>query len=268
MAWTPPPQPTPFNTSPEDILFIDIETVPKVEKFEDLDDFGKELFIKKFARDFNVVIDEMMGPIVVDDNSEKVWNNKAALHCEFNKIACVSLGVFTPHKETGERTIRVKSFFGYNEMIILDQLAPKLGAAKFLCAHNGKKFDFPLLARKYAQHNKPIPSILNTTGVKPWETSLFDTFDVWAFGDWSAYTSLDALAYIFGIPSPKKDMDGSKVSGVYYGPSKLQPEELPWEDSTLQPIATYCEGDVVTDANIYLRIINKPIVKPENVVIV
>src|SRR5690606_37865474 len=125
------------------------------------------------------------------------------------------------------------------------ELAPKLGKAKFICAHNGKKFDFPLLARKYVQHGLVIPSILNVTGVKPWDVNHFDTMEIWGFNDMKNFTSLDTLTYIHGIDSPKTELDGSKVSEVYYGPSKAQAGEMPWDDKTLQPIATYCEGDVV-----------------------
>jgi hypothetical protein len=263
MGWTPPPQPTPFNTPPEDVLFVDVETVPKVWRFADLDEEGKKLFIKKVQR-----LVEGLAHMATPDALQKLWEENAALYCEFNKIACVSMGVFTPHKETGERTLRVKSFFGYNEAIILQELAPKLGVAKYLCAHNGKRFDFQLMARKYIQHGLPIPSILNVTGTKPWEVSHFDTLEVWQFNDLKNFTSLDTLAYIFGIPSPKAVMDGSKVAEVYYGPSKLKADDMPWEDETLRPVATYCEGDVVTDANVYLRLINKPMVKPENIIIV
>lgn len=258
MPWTPPPQPTPFNQKPEDILFLDIETVPAVKEFEELDEALQNLFIRRFDKE------------TIEKGPDKTWREKAALYCEFNKIACVSMGVFAPG-ENSERTLRLKSFFGYNEAIILQEIMPKLGKAKFLCAHNGKKFDFPLLGRKYIQYSLPIPSILNVAGVKPWESNLFDTLELWQFNDLKSFTSLDTLAYLFGLPSPKSELDGSKVAEVYYGigfdKTKGNVDDLPWEDKTLQPIAKYCEGDVATLANCYLRMINQAIVKSENIVI-
>jgi predicted PolB exonuclease-like 3'-5' exonuclease len=256
MAWTPPQQPTPFNVKPEDILFLDIETVPKVNSFLELDDFGKSVFKKKFAHE------------AADDGEGwlQMWTDKAALHCEFNKLACVTMGLFTPG-DSGQRTLRVKSFLGYNERIILQELAPRISKAKYLCAHNGKKFDFPLLARKYVQHGLIMPSILNTTGVKPWDTVHFDTLELWQFNDIRYSISLDALAYTFGLPSPKQLMDGSKVAEVYYAP-KERNDTLPWEDKHLLPVGQYCEIDVVTMANIYLSIIGQPIIPESEIVIV
>lgn len=262
MAWTPPPAPTPFNTKVEEILFLDIETVPCVEHFTNLDEEGKKIFTKKFQKEIVIPEGAMMS------NVSELWQQKAALYCEFSKIACVTIGVFAK-REDGERTLRVKSFFGYNEKIILGELMPKFAGktVKFLCAHNGKKFDFPILARKYVQHGIQIPSILNVTGQKPWEVEHFDTMEVWGFNDQRSFTSLDSLAYAFGLPSSKTDLDGSKVAGVYYGP-KDGVAEMPWEDKTLQPIAKYCEGDVILLANVFLKLINQPIVPMENVVIV
>lgn len=263
MGWTPPPQPTPFNTKPEDVLFLDIETVPKVDNFADLDEFGKAIFKKKFLEIGKVNPEEL---VYIDD----VWKNKAALYTEFNKIACVSMGVFTPG-ENGERTFRIKSFFGFNEAMILQQLAPKLGKAKFLCAHNGKKFDFPVMARKYVQHGLPIPAILNVTGVKPWDVNHFDTLELWQFNDLKNFTSLDALAYVFGLDSSKAIMNGAGVAEIYFKPLREKgATDLPWEyeREALLPIATYCEGDVVNLGNIFLRMIGQPIVQPENIVVV
>lgn len=258
MAWTPPPQPSPFNVKPEDVLFLDIETVPKVNLFKDLDQFGQDLFSKKMEPGINNH-DEVV-------YMQDYWKQKAALYAEFNKIACVSLGVLTFNDE-GERVLRVKSFFGYNEMIILDELLPRISKAKYLCAHNGKKFDFPLLARKYMQYGKQIPSILNVTGVKPWDVNHFDTMEVWQFNDSRAFISLDTLAYVFGLPSPKQELDGSRVAEVYYG-GEPPKEGLPWEDERLCKVATYCEGDVKTLANIYLMMIRQAIIKPENIIVV
>lgn len=275
MAWTPPPSPTAFNTRPEDVLFLDIETVPSFASIDEATNYSKDLnklFIKKYEKWIVEKKEQFIkvalpGEDYIDKTIRACWMENAALNCEFNKIACVSMGVFTTG-DNGERTLRIKSFFGYNEAMILNEIKPKLGAAKFVCAHNGKKFDFPLLARKYVQHGIIIPSILNVTGLKPWEVNHFDTMEMFSFNDNRNFTSLDALCYIVDVESPKKEMDGSKVAEVYYSASKAENSDLPWEDITLKPIADYCGGDVVALANCYLRIINQPVVKPENIVIV
>jgi predicted PolB exonuclease-like 3'-5' exonuclease len=53
---------------------------------------------------------------------------------------------------------------------------------------------------------------------------------------------LICYAYTLGIPSPKTEMDGSMVGHAY------------WEENKLEEIKQYCERDVVTVAQIYLRL--------------
>lgn len=260
MGYTPPPNPSPTNVKPENVLFLDIETVRRPANYSDLSDHGKQVFQRKFLKDHGWAFDE--------GREQELFEEQAAFFAEWNQIVCVSLGVFSLGEE-GQRIIRVKSFFGRNEAIILDEVAKKLGGIKpdgALCAHNGKRFDFPLLSRKFLIHGKPLPFILQTMGIKPWESRLFDTMEMWQFNDSRSYISLDALAFVLGLPSPKGELDGSKVSDFFHS---VQPDEgLPWDDKSLQPIATYCEGDIVTMANSYLKMIGLPIVKPEDVVIV
>lgn len=110
-----------------------------------------------------------------------------------------------------------------------------------LCAHNGKEFDFPFLCRRFLINNIALPGILRIQGLKPWEVKHIDTLDLWKFGDHKNYTSLNLLAQVFGIPSPKENMDGSMVASAYY------------EEKNLKKIADYCKKDVITLARIYLR---------------
>lgn len=111
----------------------------------------------------------------------------------------------------------------------------------YLCAHNGKEFDFPYIARRGIVHRLPLPTILQTAGCKPWEVRHLDTMELWRFGDYKSYTSLDLLAHIFQIPSPKNEISGKDVYKVYY------------LEQDLEKIATYCKKDVLTLINIYLR---------------
>jgi hypothetical protein len=88
----------------------------------------------------------------------------------------------------------------------------------------------------------PLPEVLNHSGKKPWEVPYLDTMEMWKFGDHKHYTSLDLLAAIFDIPTSKTEMDGSMVNQVYY------------EEKNLSKIATYCVGDVVALAQLYLKL--------------
>jgi predicted PolB exonuclease-like 3'-5' exonuclease len=96
--------------------------------------------------------------------------------------------------------------------------------------------------------------LLNTAGKKPWEIKLLDTMELWKFGDYKSYTSLELLAASFGIPTPKDDIDGSKVWTVY------------WNDKDLERIKIYCEKDVITVAQLLLKFRNEALLEPEQIV--
>lgn len=210
----------------EKILFIDIETVPLVYQYKDLDAVSKDLWDKKwhYARDIN---------------PEQQYA-KAGIYAEFAKVVCIGLGVFKKDK------LQIMSISSDRESEVLSQFS-KLISEHFhssqyaLCAHNGKEFDFPFLCRRFLINNLPLPGILRIQGMKPWEVKHIDTLDLWKFGDHKNFTSLNLLAHVFGIPSPKDNMDGSMVAQTYY------------EEKNLNKIAEYCKKDVITLARIYLR---------------
>jgi uncharacterized protein YprB with RNaseH-like and TPR domain len=158
----------------------------------------------------------------------------------------------------GQRKIVIKSFAGDDEKFLLQQFNEMLnkwvlGEPKYLCAHNGKEFDFPYLCRRMIINGLGIPALLNISGKKPWEVSHLDTLELWKFGDFKSYTSLALLAQSLGIATPKDDIDGSKVWKVY------------WEEKNLQRIVDYCQKDVVTVAQILLRMNGEPLIKEVNI---
>jgi hypothetical protein len=153
----------------------------------------------------------------------------------------------------------VKSFFGHDEKMILEtfnSILNKLSETLLLCAHNGKEFDFPYLCRRMLINGIHIPSQLNIHGKKPWEVNHIDTMDLWKFGDYKNYTSLNLLAAVFDIPSPKDDIDGSEVHQVY------------WKEKNLERIKTYCEKDVITTSQLLMKFKSLPLLTSEQIVIV
>jgi hypothetical protein len=98
-----------------------------------------------------------------------------------------------------------------------------------------------------------IPDILNNAGKKPWEVKLLDTLDLWKFGDYKSYTSLNLLTAILNIPSPKDDIDGSMVARVYY------------DEHDIRRIVRYCEKDVLAVAQVLLRLMNLPGIKDDKI---
>ncbi|HQZ51122.1 MAG TPA: 3'-5' exonuclease, partial [Chitinophagaceae bacterium] len=228
------------------ILFLDIETVPQSPSYIDLSDDWKKLWDTKSTS----LVKYHEG------QTNETLYPRAGIYAEFGKIVCISCGVIQGNGE--QRKIILKSFYGDDEKKLLVDFIDMLnkwatGEAKFLCAHNGKEFDFPYLCRRMIIHGITIPSLLNISGKKPWEVNHYDTLELWKFGDYKSFTSLNLLAHVLGVPTPKDDIDGSMVWEVY------------WKEKNLERIVTYCQKDVVTVAQILLRMNGEQLIKEENI---
>lgn len=214
------------KTDIEKILFLDIETVPLVYNYKELNEATRELWDKKWQYNKEVPPEQQYA--------------KAGIYAEFAKVVCIGLGFYNGKK------FRVKTIASENEIEILTEFAELLKqhfntTSHLLCAHNGKEFDFPFLCRRFLINNLPLPKTLQLQGLKPWNVNHIDTMDLWKFGDVKNFSSLNLLAHVFGIPSPKDDMDGSLVGKTFY------------EDKDLEKIEKYCKKDVITLARVYSR---------------
>jgi uncharacterized protein YprB with RNaseH-like and TPR domain len=221
------------------VLFLDVETVPVVYNYTDLNEDMRKLWDTKFRYQQTETPDTLY--------------KKAGIYAEFAKIVCISVGFFH------YKNFRVKSFVNADEKVLLQNFSALLsehyqGKDQLLCAHNGKEFDFPFLCRRFLINGLKLPKILNIAGKKPWEINHLDTMELWKFGDYKSYTSLNLLATIFNIPTPKDDIDGSDVARVY------------WEEHNLERIATYCQKDVITVAQLLLRYKGEPLINEKNIV--
>ena len=222
------------------ILFLDIETAPGYSTYDELNDTFKSLWNKK---------SELLQKHVEEKKTAEEMYESAGIYAEFGKIVCISVGYFAK-----ERELRIKSFYGEDESEILNDFSNLIykhfnTSEHILCAHNGKEFDFPYIARRMLINGIQIPQILNVAGKKPWEVNHLDTMELWKFGDYKSYASLNLLAAVFNIPTPKDDIDGSQVGKVY------------WEEKDVDRIATYCQKDVLTVAQIFLKYRNEPILQ-------
>jgi len=229
------------------ILFLDIETVSQYETYNHLPDDWKELWNLKAG--------------IINRNKEEETSEscypRASIYAEFGKIICISCGYLQGNSE--DRKMIIKSYCGHDEKKLLTEFADMLQkwsgeAEKYLCAHNGKEFDYPYICRRMIINGIEIPEALKISGRKPWEVRHLDTMELWKFGDYKSFTSLKLLAKVLGIPSPKDDIDGSMVGHVF------------WEEKNLERIAEYCQKDVVTVANVMLRFKNLPLLLPEQIV--
>ncbi len=229
------------------ILFIDIETVSETCNYDELSERIKTQWARKSAFLKN------------DSNksAEELYHDRAAIYAEFGRIITIGLGYFTSNEE-GELTLRLTSIAGHGEKQLLQDfldLLSKFNQDKLqLCGHNGKEFDFPYMCRRLLVNGFKLPYVLNTSGKRPWEVNHLDTMEMWKFGDWKHYTSLDLLASIFGIESSKGSIDGSQVGKTYY------------EENDLDKIAKYCMRDVAVTAQLYLKLKSQEGIKPENII--
>ncbi|PIP54580.1 MAG: 3'-5' exonuclease [Bacteroidetes bacterium CG23_combo_of_CG06-09_8_20_14_all_32_9] len=224
------------------ILFLDIETVPQFPVYSEVPEKLQKLWDEK-SKNFRE-----------EKTSEDVYE-RAGIYAEFGKIICISVGAIS---EKPNRKIRLKSFFGDNEKQLLESFFQLLNSKfnryeHFLCAHNGKEFDYPYIARRGLINGLKLPKILDNSGKKPWEIKHLDTLELWKFGDYKHYTSLNLLTAIFDIPSPKDDISGADVAKVYY------------IEKDLPRIVKYCEKDVLALAQLLLRYKSEMLIPEENV---
>ena len=236
------------NIRLDNLLLIDIETVPQFPIFDELNEEWKNLWEEKVQRF-----------LPEDTTAAAFYPQRAGVMAEFAKVICISIGYFK--KEGNAFQLRLRSFYGDDEKILLQDFLSVVNQMESnnsnwsFTGHNIKEFDIPFICRRLLVNGLTIPLYLDFQNMKPWETNIIDTFQYWRFGDYKNYTSLKLLATALGVPSPKDDIDGSMVADVY------------WKEKNLQRIVTYCQKDVVTTGNIVLRFKNLPLLTEGQVVI-
>jgi len=210
------------------IFYFDIEMVPLVQHYYQLNDRMKGLWNKKHQRfDFSE-------PTVEAESFEQ----KAGLYPEFGKIVCISVGYwknenFVCKSYTGEEKEILNDFFSDMESV----------SSLVLCGHNIKGFDIPFVCKRSLINGVEIPRWINVVGRKPWEIPHIDTMEMWKFGDMRNFTSLDTIAAVLGIESSKDEMDGSMVGVTYWN-----------DENGIEKIITYCEADVQVTAKVHRAI--------------
>jgi len=218
-----------INVPLDKILFIDIETVgieadyPTLEKknpkLAELFSNYESWFKKRFPEDADVTLDQL-------------FQTRTALVPEFARIVTVCLGIVD---QSGK--FKTTVFSDENERALLVDLRKTLfkcgELGYFLCGHNVKNFDIPMMAKRMIINNILPPKIFPTYDTKPWEVKAIDTRDVWQYGQYASISTLDLMCGVMGVESSKSDeMDGSRVHEVFY------------KEKNIDKINTYCEKDV------------------------
>lgn len=230
----------------QNIMFLDIETVSQLPSYNELNESWKLLWNKKA----DILLRNKEG-----ESPESIYS-RAAIYAEFGKIVCISCGIM--QQQDGIKKLSVKSFSGTDEKVLLEDFCTMLTKwtaedNKYLCAHNGKEFDFPYICRRLIINRLATPHILQIAGKKPWEVKLLDTMELWKFGDFKNYTSLDLLAHSLDIDTPKDDIDGSMVGEVF------------WKENNIERIVHYCQKDVLTIVQVYLRLMGESLLDTNNI---
>ena len=237
------------------VLVLDIETVSGKGSFADLDEVMQSLWqIKSDQIQNKKPVEERLTP-------EQSYTEMAGIYAEFGKIVCISVGAFRRNKETGEWNYYVKSYFHHDERQLLMGFAKLLhenypsSKVYSLCGHNIKEFDVPYICRRMIINRVPLPDLLDIAGKKPWEVNNIDTMDYWKFGDYKSFTALKLLCGVFGIPTPKDDIDGSQVGPTY------------WQEKDLRRIETYCRKDIIATAQVLLSFRMEPILEEHQIIL-
>lgn len=225
------------------LLYLDIETVSQFPSYFDMPERIRQLWDKK-AKNLNYKGDQKPMELF----------NRSGIYAEFGKIVCISVGYVVK----GSQRLRIKSYYSDDEARLLFEFAELLNQhfnspKHLMVAHNGKEFDFPYIARRMLVNGLELPSLLDIAGKKPWEIRHIDTLELWKFGDYKHFTSLDLLTAIFDIPSPKSDIDGSQVNEVY------------WVKNDLERIAEYCQNDVLAIVQLLNKYRGQPLFEEKNI---
>ena len=238
-----------LNVAIDKLLMLDIETVSQYPEYGNMSERWQELWQHKanqYLKD--------------GDTAETLYPKRASILAEFGKIICISMGYF--RIENDKYTLRIHSFANEDERSLLESFLEvvaqwqKLKKGFAFCGHNIKEFDMPYICRRLLVNHIPIPSFMDFQSMKPWETNVVDTMQFWKFGDFKNFITLNLLAACLDVESPKDDIDGSMVGDIY------------WKENDLPRIVVYCQKDVVTVAQIILRMKAQPLLGPTQIDIV
>ena len=220
------------------ILFLDIETVGIQPDWDSLVKHNEALsfqfehyfdwFLKRFPEDGA-------------DGVAQMFVNRSALVPEFARIACVSVAFVTDKGET-----KMQSFNDPDEKKLLQdvqKLLYRVGELGFfLCGHNVKGFDIPMMAKRMIMNGILPPKILPGHDTKPWEVKAIDTKELWQYGSYSSIASLELMCVSLGVESSKTmEITGNKVHDAF------------WVKKDYEGIKKYCEKDV----SVLIDVINK-----------
>jgi 3'-5' exonuclease len=222
------------------LLFIDIETVgvqpdwDSLVKNNEALSFQFENYLDWFQKRFPEDADKPVGTMFV---------NRSALVPEFARIACVSVAFVMDNGE-----VKMQSFSDPDEgkmLLDVQKLLYRVGELGFfLCGHNVKGFDIPMLAKRMIINGILPPKILPGHDTKPWEVKALDTKELWQYGSYGSIASLELMCVSLGVESSKNmEVTGNKVHEAF------------WTKKDIKGIVEYCEKDVSVLIDVIKKIV-------------
>ena len=257
------------------ILFLDIETTSQYPTYENMPERIQNLFVKRFIKDAEGQVMAELSDEGKAEYLEVLYTKKAPLSAEWNKIICISVGylvkrTYVVSDNVSHYDMKVKTVYSRDEKELLLSFVMLFGkylnhtslfgkyaennfvkddTAYAICAHNGKAFDFPVIAKRLIINGIDLPRMFDYSLIKPWDLFYFiDTKESWKFNTYDGHVSLDILSSLFNVESPKDRIDGTQVKDVYYT-NMLNGKEV----NGLEEIVKYCEKDILALARIYLK---------------
>lgn len=236
-----------LNHPLDKLVFVDIETTSQYETFAHMPEELQAIFKRRYKTFFEG-LDDNMSFEAKEDAIEEFYSRTAPLQPEWGRILCISIGTFTIKDK--EYSFKVNEFFDEDESILLQKFNAATASITagpiwkyHWVAHHGLAFDYPYIAKRIVYNKLPLPNLWDFGELKPWEIKhLIDTKIIIKWGVYDNAVSLEHLAYLFGVKSPKSDISGADVKDVYY------------QTKDLARISKYCSNDVKALAEIYLRI--------------
>ena len=219
-------------------LFFDIETTGAYQTLRDLEASDPRLYELWLKRSVWL---RKNSPEDQNSSDDEFWLKKSALHAEFSRVVCVSMGAFDQNMN-----IRINSFCSDDESDILNKtnkvLENSRGKGWRLGGHTIKNFDIPTLGKRMLINGIERSALIQVWSKKPWETGFLDIAEIFSFGAWGqTYTSLDLMSCVLGVNSPKDEMNGAMVHGEF------------WNNKNFEGIQKYCEGDVRVTMECFLK---------------
>lgn len=236
------------NLDLNNVVFIDIETVPIVEQLQEdtplLNSWDYKVRHNRENEKFEGTLNES-------------YIKNAALYAEFAKIVCITIG------KVKDGMLKLKSYIGDPDQDVsqetdllatfCEDLTKITSANKYTClaGHAIKGFDIPFIMRRCLVNQVELPSLIDVGHLKPWELTAIDTMDLWK-GTGFRSASLLNICTALGIISPKDEMEGQDTYTYYYH-----------HEDGIELIRKYCEKDVLTVANVIRCCRYEPLLKVE-----